>query len=181
MSRIGKKPIEIPAGVKVNLDGDRISVEGGKGKLAHKIPSLIGVRIDGGTIFVEVRSESTEAACLHGLTRTLIDNMVIGVTAGFVKTLDIVDAKGGYRAAMKGTALDLSIGKSHPTVVEPPAGIEFTVEGQHRILVKGIDKSLVGRVAAEIRALRKPEPYLGKGIRYRGEHVILKAGKSGKK
>jgi large subunit ribosomal protein L6 len=181
MSRIGKRPIEIPAGVKFNLDGVEVKVEGAKGALSHKLPSLIGVRLENNTLFVEPKVESTEAASLHGLTRTLIANMITGVTAGFVKTLDIVDTKGGYRAAMKGKALDLSIGKSHPTIVEPPAGIEFALEGQHKILVKGIDKSLVGRVAAEIRALRKPEPYLGKGIRYHGEHVALKAGKSGKK
>jgi large subunit ribosomal protein L6 len=181
MSRIGKKPIEVPAGVKINIDGGEIKVEGVKGTLSHKLPSLIGVRFENGIIFVETKLQSTEASSLHGLTRTLISNMVTGVTSGFVKTLDIVDTKGGYRVAMKGKALDLSIGKSHPTVVEAPAGIEFGVEGQHKILVKGIDKSLVGRVAAEIRALRKPEPYLGKGIRYHGEHVALKAGKSGKK
>ncbi|MDR2401138.1 MAG: 50S ribosomal protein L6 [Deferribacteraceae bacterium] len=181
MSRIGKKPIEVPAGVKITLEGEAVNVEGSKGKLSHKLPSLVGIRIENNTIFVETKVENTQSASLHGLTRTLIANMVTGVTAGFVKTLDIVDSKGGYRAAMKGKTLDLSIGKSHPTIVEPPAGIEFGVEGQHKILVKGIDKALVGRVAAEIRSLRKPEPYLGKGIRYHGERVVLKAGKSGKK
>jgi large subunit ribosomal protein L6 len=181
MSRIGKKPIEIPTGVNISLEGETISVEGSKGKLSHKLPSLIGIKLENNTIFVETKAENTQAASLHGLTRTLIANMITGVTAGFVKTLDIVDPKGGYRAAMKAAALDLSIGKSHPTIVEPPAGIEFSVEGQHKILVKGIDKALVGRVAAEIRSLRKPEPYLGKGIRFHGEHVALKAGKSGKK
>ncbi|MDR2105772.1 MAG: 50S ribosomal protein L6 [Deferribacteraceae bacterium] len=181
MSRIGKKPIEIPAGVKINLDGSALNVEGSKGRLSHKLPALIGIKVENNTIFVETKEESSQASSLHGLTRTLIANMITGVTAGFVRTLDIVDPKGGYRAAMKGKALDLSLGKSHPTIVEPPAGIEFSIEGQHKILIKGIDKALVGRVAAEVRSLRKPEHYLGKGIRFHGEHVLLKAGKSGKK
>jgi large subunit ribosomal protein L6 len=181
MSRIGKKPITIPSGVQVDIDGNSVSVTGPKGKLSHKLPELIGVSIDGSTLNVNAKNESKEASALHGLTRTLIDNMVVGTTAGFTKILDIVDSKGGYRVQLKGKTLDLSVGKSHPTVVEPPEGIEFAVEGQHRILVKGIDKCQVGEVAAKIRNIRKPEPYLGKGIRYHGERVVLKAGKTGKK
>ena len=179
MSRIGKKPITVPAGVKVSVDNGIVNVEGPKGKLSQKLPSLVSVKIESDTISVERDNDSKDAASRHGLTRTLIDNMVTGVTTGFSKSLDIVGV--GYRVALKGRSLDFNLGRSHPVVVEPPEGIEFAVEGQLKIIVKGIDKQLVGQVAADVRMLRKPEPYKGKGIRYTGERVILKAGKTGKK
>lgn len=179
MSRIGKKPITVPGSVKVQIDGNIIKVEGPKGKLQHTVPALITVKLDNGVLNIGRKDESQDSSALSGLTRTLIDNMVTGVTTGFTKTLDIVGV--GYRVALKGKALDFNLGRSHPVVVEPPAGIEFVVEGQQKIHVKGIDKQLVGQVAANIRMLRKPEPYKGKGIRYNGERVIMKAGKTGKK
>ncbi|MDR0454872.1 MAG: 50S ribosomal protein L6 [Deferribacteraceae bacterium] len=179
MSRIGKKPINIPSGVKIQINNGVATVEGPKGKLSQKLPALISVKEDNGLILVERDNDSKEAASLHGLIRTLIDNMVTGVTKGFSKYLDIVGV--GFRVAMKGKALDFSLGRSHPVVVEPPEGIEFAVEGTQKIIVKGIDKQLVGQIAANVRMLRKPEPYKGKGIRYTGERVVLKAGKTGKK
>lgn len=179
MSRIGKKEIMLPAGVKVAIDGKTVKVEGPKGKLERQMPNFITARVDGNTLFIERSNDSQDASALHGLTRTLINNMVIGVSAGFVKTLDIVGV--GYKVALKGKNLDFAIGVSHPVVTEPPAGIEFAVEGNQKIHVKGIDKELVGQVAANIRKLRKPEPYKGKGIRYAGERIVLKAGKTGKK
>jgi len=179
MSRIGKKPIVIPAGVKIETNSGVVTVGGPKGALSRVLPTLISVKVDGGTILVERENDSKEAASRHGLIRTLVDNMITGVTQGFSKSLDIVGV--GYKVALKGKSLDFNIGKSHPVVMEPPAGIEFAVEGQQRIIVKGIDKQLVGQVAANVRMLRKPEPYKGKGIRYTGERIILKAGKTGKK
>lgn len=179
MSRIGKKPINIPAGVKINMADGVVTVEGPKGKLAQKLPTLVSVKIDGAVVNVERDNDSKDAASRHGLTRTLVDNMVTGVTKGFTKNLEIVGV--GYKVALKGKSLDFSIGKSHPVVVEPPAGIEFAVEGTQKITVKGIDKQLVGQVASDIRMIRKPEPYKGKGIRYAGERIMLKAGKTGKK
>jgi large subunit ribosomal protein L6 len=179
MSRIGKMPINLPAAVKISQKGAEITVEGPKGKMTHNIPSLISIKVDAGVLNVTRADDSKEAASLHGLTRTLINNMVVGVTEGFTKTLDIVGV--GYRVALKGKSLDFNLGKSHPTVIEPPAGIEFAVEGTNKIHVKGISKEQVGQVAANLRMLRKPEPYKGKGIRYSGERVIMKAGKTGKK
>lgn len=179
MSRIGKKPITLPAGVKVAINGKTVAVEGPKGKLNHTVPALISVKADGNVLNVERANDTQEASALHGLSRTLIDNMVIGVSAGFTKTLEIVGV--GYRVALKGKSLDFNLGKSHPVVFEPPVGIEFAVEGTQKIHVKGIDKNLVGQTAADIRMLRKPEPYKGKGIRYSGERIIMKAGKTGKK
>lgn len=179
MSRIGKKPITLPAGVKVAIDGQTVTIEGAKGKLARIIPALISVKEEAGVLNVARANDTKEAASLHGLTRTLVDNMVTGVSAGFAKTLEIVGV--GYRVALKDGALDFNLGKSHPVVVEPPAGIEFAVEGNQKLHVKGIDKVLVGQVAANIRMLRKPEPYKGKGIRYSGERIVMKAGKTGKK
>lgn len=179
MSRIGKKPVNLPSGVKVSMDGGVITVEGPKGKLSRSLPQFTSVKIDGSVLTVERENDSKTAASLHGLTRTLIDNMVIGVSEGFTKTLELVGV--GYRVAMKGKDLDFNVGKSHPVIVTPPAGIEFAVEGQQKLFVKGIDKELVGQIAADIRMIRKPEPYKGKGIRYSGERVILKAGKTGKK
>ena len=179
MSRIGKKPIAIPSGVKVETDGDVVVVEGPKGRLSQSLPSLVSVKVENGIVMVSRDNDSKAAASRHGLTRTLIDNMVLGVTKGFSKSLDLVGV--GYRVALRGKALDFSIGRSHPVVLEPPAGIEFVIEGQQRIIVKGVDKQQVGQVAANVRMLRKPEPYKGKGIRYTGERIILKAGKTGKK
>lgn len=179
MSRIGKKPIDIPAGVIIVLDKNTLTVEGPKGKLEQDIHYKAVVTVDGTVINVDRKDETKLARSVHGLTRTLISNMVTGVTQGYVKKLDIVGV--GYRAAQKGTDVDLSLGYSHPVVATPPAGIELVVESQTKIAVKGIDKQLVGQVAANIRKLRAPEPYKGKGIRYEGERIIRKAGKTGKK
>ncbi|MGA1861797.1 50S ribosomal protein L6 [Deferribacter thermophilus] len=178
MSRIGKKPINIPSGVKINLDKDKIVVEGPKGKLEQKLHPNIKIEISDNEILVKRVDDTKLSRSLHGLYRSLINNMVEGVTKGFEKRLEIVGV--GYRAALKGKALDLSLGFSHPVVIEPPEGIEFVVENPQKIVVKGIDKQLVGQVAANIRSIRKPEPYKGKGIRYEGEYILRKAGKSAK-
>jgi large subunit ribosomal protein L6 len=179
MSRIGKKPITVPAGVEVKINGNAVSIKGPKGEMKQTFPATLALKLDNGVLTVERKDESQESSALSGLIRTLVDNMVTGVTTGFTKTLEIVGV--GYRVAMKEKALDFNLGKSHPVIVEPPAGIEFVVEGTQKIHVKGIDKQLVGQVAANIRMLRKPEPYKGKGIRYAGERIIMKAGKTGKK
>ncbi|MGE4318975.1 MAG: 50S ribosomal protein L6 [Deferribacterales bacterium] len=179
MSRIGKKPIDIPAGVKIVLDKNTIHVEGPKGKLQQDIHYKADVEVEGNVVNVIRKDETKLARSVHGLTRTLISNMVTGVTEGYVKKLDIVGV--GYRVAQKGQDLDLSLGFSHPVVVTPPTGVELVAESQTKIAVKGIDKQLVGQVAANIRKLRAPEPYKGKGIRYEGERIIRKAGKTGKK
>jgi large subunit ribosomal protein L6 len=185
MSRIGKKEINIPQGVEVKIDatalGQRISVKGPKGQhLERVIRPEINAELDGAVLKVSRRSESRQARALHGLTRTLIANMVYGVTQGFKKELDIVGV--GYRALLKGKNLDFQIGKSHPVIIEPPQGIEFNVEENNtRIIVNGYDKELVGQIAANIIAIRPPEPYKGKGIRHRGQRVKRKAGKSGAK
>jgi large subunit ribosomal protein L6 len=179
MSRIGKSPIPIPAGVDVRIDGSSVAVKGPKGELSQQVPFGITVRVDDGQILVERLDDEREVRALHGLVRSLVNNMVLGVTEGFRKELEIVGV--GYRAAAKGkTGLDLSLGYSHPVVVEAPEGIEFAVPQPTRIEVHGIDKQLVGQVAADIRSLRKPEPYKGKGVRYADEHVRRKAGKAGK-
>lgn len=179
MSRIGKKPITMPGSVKLDVKDGLVTVEGPKGKLSHRMPEGMSLKTEDGQIMIERPDDTQKSASLHGLTRTLIANMVTGVTEGFVKSLDIVGV--GYRVALKGKALDFTIGRSHPVVFDPPEGIEFAVEGQQKIHVKGIDKQLVGQVAADIRMLRKPEPYKGKGIRYTGERITMKAGKTGKK
>ena len=179
MSRIGKKPIIIPAGVKVTLDSNVCSVEGPKGKLQYSLHPTAEVAIEANTITVSRKDESKLSRSVHGLTRTLISNMVDGVTKGYEKKLEIHGV--GYRAALKGKDLDLSLGFSHPVIVTPPAGIEFAMEGNTNIIVKGVDKQLVGQTAANIRKIRQPEPYKGKGIRYAGEKIIRKAGKTGKK
>ncbi|WP_022850603.1 50S ribosomal protein L6 [Limisalsivibrio acetivorans] len=179
MSRIGKLPIKIPSGVNVSLSGTVCKVEGPKGKLQQNIHTKAEVKIEDGVVTVSKKDETILARQMYGLTRTLINNMVLGVTTGYEKKLEIQGV--GYRAVMKGSNLDLSLGYSHPVVVEPPEGIEFAVEGQNKIVVKGIDKQLVGQVTADIRKLRAPEPYKGKGIRYDGEHITRKAGKAGKK
>lgn len=178
-SRIGKKPIEIPAGVKIDVDGNIVKVEGPKGKLSQVISEHMSITVNGASAEVKCDAEGNSFRALHGLTRTLIANMVEGVSKGFTKNLEIVGV--GYKVALKGKDLDLAMGYSHPCIFKAPVGIEFTVEGTQKITVKGISKELVGQVAANIRKIREPEPYKGKGIRYAGERVVLKVGKSGKK
>ena len=179
MSRIGKAPITVPSGVDVSISGSSVSVKGPKGQLSRELPEQITVRQDGETLVVERTDEERESRALHGLMRSLVANMVVGVTDGFRKELDIVGV--GYRAAVKGSdGIELALGFSHPVVVKAPEGISFVVPVPTRIEVHGIDKQLVGQVAADIRAWRKPEPYKGKGVRYVDEHVRRKAGKAGK-
>ncbi len=179
MSRIGKSPIPVPSGVDIALDERTITVKGPKGQLARVLPGEINVRRDGDTLVVERPDDERENRALHGLTRSLVNNMVVGVTNGFTRELEIIGV--GYRAEGQGpTALRLALGFSHPVIVNAPQGIEFEVPVPTRIIVKGIDKEKVGQVAADIRAIRKPEPYKGKGVRYLGEKVLRKAGKTGK-
>ena len=178
MSRIGKAPIAVPSGVTVTLDGQSISVKGPKGELSRTYSELISVRQDGEELVVERSGDDRDSRAQHGLVRSLIQNMVTGVTQGFQKDLEIVGV--GYRAQAKGQGLELSLGFSHPVVVDAPDGISFNVPAPTRIEVHGIDKQLVGQVAANIRRWREPEPYKGKGVRYAGEHVRRKAGKAGK-
>ncbi len=178
MSRIGRLPIPIPAGVDVTLDGSSITVTGPRGQLHRDLaPELTVVREDG-TLRVERPRDDKRSRELHGLTRTLVANMVTGVTAGFRKPLEITGV--GYRAQKVGDKLQLSLGYSHPIEIDPPAGISFEVENPTKLAVVGIDKELVGLTAARVRATRKPEPYKGKGVRYAGEQIRRKAGKAGK-
>ena len=179
MSRIGKSPITIPAGVEVSIAGRTVSVKGPKGQLSREIPGEITVRKEDNTLLVERPDDSRTNRSLHGLSRTLVSNMVIGVTDGFAKELEIVGV--GYRAEAQGQNLRLALGFSHPVTVPAPDGITFEVPAQTKVIVKGIDKELVGQVAANIRSIRKPEPYKGKGVRYADERVLRKAGKTGKK
>ena len=179
MSRIGKAPITVPSGVDVTISGRTVTVKGPKGSLSRDIPGEIVVRKEESTILVERPNDERQNRSLHGLSRTLVNNMVIGVTEGFTKELEIVGV--GYRAEAQGENLRLALGFSHPVVVPAPAGISFEIPVQTRVIVKGIDKELVGQVAANIRSIRKPEPYKGKGVRYVGEIVRRKAGKSGAK
>ncbi len=178
MSRIGKLPVTIPAGVDVNVDGRKVSVKGPKGNLSHEVPELISVKVEDGVIEVTRANDSRDARSLHGLSRTLINNMVIGVTQGYSKALEIVGT--GYRVIAKGSDLEFSLGYSHTILVKAPEGITFDVATQTKFTVNGIDKQLVGETAANIRKLRKPEPYKGKGVRYADEQVRRKAGKAGK-
>ena len=178
MSRIGRLPIDIPAGVTVTAENGVIAVKGPKGELSLTVASPIEVAIVDNQVVVTRPNDERLARSLHGLTRTLISNQIIGVTEGYTKGLEVVGT--GYRVAAKGESLEFALGYSHSITVDPPAGISFTVEGQNKILVSGIDKQAVGEVAANIRKLRKPEPYKGKGIRYAGEVVRRKAGKAGK-
>ena len=178
MSRIGRLPIDIPAGVNVTIDGSAVTVKGPKGELALTVASPIEVKLDGAQLLVTRPDDERTSRSLHGLTRTLIANQIIGVTDGYTKGLDIVGT--GYRVAVDGSGITFALGYSHPITVQPPAGITFTIEGNTRVIVSGIDKQAVGEVAANLRKLRKPEPYKGKGIRYTGEIVRRKAGKSGK-
>jgi large subunit ribosomal protein L6 len=178
MSRIGKVPVPVPAGVDVAIDGAQVTVKGPKGSLTHTVPTPIQVAQEDGTIVVTRPDDERASRSLHGLTRTLIANQILGVTQGYSKGLEIVGT--GYRVAAKGNGVEFALGYSHPITVEPPAGITFAVEGNNRLTVSGIDKQAVGEVAANIRKLRKPEPYKGKGVRYAGEVVRRKSGKAGK-
>lgn len=179
MSRIGKKPIDVPAGVTVKVENNLVTVKGPKGELQRQIHHSMKVTLDNGVITVKRPDDEKENRALHGLSRTLIHNMVEGVTNGFSKTLEIQGV--GYRAAKQGKNINFTLGFSHPVVMEPPAGITFDVPQPNKIVVSGSDKEKVGAVAAEIRNLRPPEPYKGKGIRYEGEHVRRKVGKAGAK
>jgi large subunit ribosomal protein L6 len=179
MSRIGKQPITIPSGVEVTLDGNHVTVKGPKGTLDYDAPEDITISREGDEILVTRPDDEREHRSLHGLTRSLVANMVVGVSDGFTKELEIVGV--GYRAAAAGPRrIDLQLGFSHPVAVDAPEGVEFEVPSPTRITVKGFDKQLVGQVAADIRKIRKPEPYKGKGIRYVDERVLRKAGKSAK-
>ncbi|NLE71270.1 MAG: 50S ribosomal protein L6 [Actinomycetales bacterium] len=179
MSRIGKIPVPVPAGVDVTIDGDSVTVKGPKGTLQHTVPAPIQVsRDESGAIVVTRPDDERRSRSLHGLTRTLIANLVTGVTEGYTKRLEIVGT--GYRVTAKGSDLEFALGFSHPVVVTAPEGITFEVTSPTKFAVSGIDKQLVGEVAANIRKIRKPEPYKGKGVRYAGEVVRRKAGKAGK-
>ena len=178
MSRIGRLPIAIPAGVDVTIDGRTVTVKGPKGELSRELHPDIAVSREDGSIVVTRPTEQKVHKQLHGLTRTLVNNMVVGVTDGYRKGLEITGV--GYRAALNGKKLTLNLGYSHPIEIDPPEGITFEVENPTRLAVIGIDKELVGQVAARVRATRKPEPYKGKGVRYAGEQVRRKAGKAGK-
>ncbi|MBV8688646.1 MAG: 50S ribosomal protein L6 [Candidatus Eremiobacteraeota bacterium] len=178
MSRIGKLALSVPAGVDVNVQANEVHVKGPKGELRQRFLEHVSVRVDDGKVSVERHGDDKVHRAAHGLTRTLIANMIEGVTKGYRKSLEIQGV--GYRAAKSGTQLNLTLGFSHPVRYEGPAGVNFTVEGTNKIHVDGIDKQQVGQVAAEIRNLRPPEPYKGKGIRYEGEAVRKKLGKAGK-
>ncbi|MGH9068859.1 MAG: 50S ribosomal protein L6 [Acidimicrobiales bacterium] len=179
MSRIGRSPIPVPAGVEVKVEGRQVTVTGPGGALSRELPGEITLRQEDATLLVERPDDQRHNRALHGLTRSLVANMVIGVTTGFVKELEIVGV--GYRATVKGPGeLELALGYSHPVPVKAPDGIGFEVPAPTRVRVSGIDKELVGQVAANIRSLRKPEPYKGKGVRYAGERVARKAGKAAK-
>jgi large subunit ribosomal protein L6 len=178
MSRIGKLPIPVPSGVEVTISGQDVTVKGPKGTLSHKVVDPITVVQEEGTLLVKRPDDERDSKARHGLTRTLVANMVTGVTEGYSKTLEIVGT--GYRVQAKGKDLEFALGFSHPVLVEPPDGISFAVEAPTRFVVSGIDKQKVGETAANIRKIRKPEPYKGKGVRYQGEVVRRKAGKAGK-
>ncbi len=178
MSRIGKQPIPVPAGVDVKIDGHTVTVKGPKGELTRSFTDILTIKQEGEEIVVERPDDSREAKSMHGLTRTLISNMVVGVSEGFSKKLELVGV--GYRAQLKGKDLEMQLGYSHPVLVEAPEGITFECPSQNEIVVSGASKEAVGQVAANVRAWRKPEPYKGKGIRYEGEYVRRKLGKAAK-
>jgi large subunit ribosomal protein L6 len=178
MSRIGRLPIDIPAGVTVAIDGQHVSVKGPKGELELTVKEPIEAQMVDNQVVVSRPDDERSSRSLHGLSRTLIANLIIGVTEGYKKDLEVVGT--GYRLASQGQGVEFQLGYSHPINVTPPAGITFTVEGNNKLTVSGIDKQAVGEVAANIRKLRKPEPYKGKGVRYAGENVRRKAGKAGK-
>jgi large subunit ribosomal protein L6 len=175
MSRIGKQPIELPSGVNVAISPGRVQVNGPLGELSQSVPARMQVSQEDGTLVVKRPTERGDDRALHGLTRSLLANMVEGVTKGFEKRLELQGV--GYRAALRGTDLELNVGYSHPVVIRPPQGINFEVPDATSVLVKGIDKQQVGEIAAQVRKVRPPEPYKGKGIRYEGEYVRRKVGK----
>jgi large subunit ribosomal protein L6 len=178
-SRIGKLPVPVPQGVDVEIDGRRVTVKGPKGQLSRELPAPVSVdRLDNGSVAVTVPDDERRSRSMHGLSRSLVANMVVGVTEGYTKVLEIVGT--GYRVVANGDSLEFALGFSHPVVVDPPPGMPFQVELPTRFSVSGIDKELVGEVAANIRKIRKPEPYKGKGVRYQGEVVRRKVGKAGK-
>ena len=180
MSRIGKAPITVPSGVEVSVSGRTITVTGPKGTLSREIPGEITVRQEDGSLLVERPNDERQQRAMHGLTRSLVNNMVVGVTDGFRKQLEIVGV--GYRAEAQGPgSIRLALGFSHPVFVTAPEGVAFEVPAPTQVVVTGIDKEVVGQVAANIRSIRKPEPYKGKGVRYAGERILRKAGKAGKK
>jgi large subunit ribosomal protein L6 len=178
MSRVGKMPVVVPSGVDVRIDGAVVTIKGSKGELTRRFHERVGFEMEEGVLTVRRADDTREARALHGLSRALLANMVVGVSEGYTKVLEIHGV--GYRAAMKGNGIEMQLGFSHPVNVEPPAGITLEVPEPTRIVVSGIDKEQVGQVAADIRKIRPPEPYKGKGIRYAGEHVRRKAGKAGK-
>ena len=178
MSRVGKSPVTIPSGVDVKIDGSQVTVKGSKGELVREFHERIGFTQEGDLLTVTRPDDARESKALHGLSRALLNNMVVGVSEGYTKNLEIQGV--GYRAALKGKAIELQVGFSHTVMVEAPEGITFDVPEPTKISVSGIDKELVGQVAADIRKVRPPEPYKGKGIRYEGEYVRRKAGKAGK-
>ncbi len=175
MSRIGKKSVPVPAGVTATLDGQTVTVKGPKGQLAWTVPDEIEVRQEGQELVLAKRAETTRAQAMWGLSRTLVNNMVVGVTQGYEQSLELVGV--GYRAAMKGQALSMQLGFSHDVDIKPPPGVTFATPKQTEIKISGIDKQLVGEIAARIRRIRPPEPYKGKGVRYAGETVRRKEGK----
>ncbi|MFT4245207.1 MAG: 50S ribosomal protein L6 [Micrococcaceae bacterium] len=177
MSRIGNSPISVPSGVEITVDGSTVKVKGSKGELTHEVPAPITVSLEDGTLTVERPNDERNSRALHGLTRTLIANQITGVSEGYKKELEIVGT--GYRVQAKGSDLELSLGLSHPVTVKATDGIELAIDGPNKIIVSGIDKQKVGEVAANIRKLRKPDPYKGKGIRYTGENIRRKVGKAG--
>jgi large subunit ribosomal protein L6 len=178
MSRIGRLPVPVPSGVDVTIDGRDITVKGPKGTLRHTVPDPLTIAREDGVIRVTRDTDEGRVRALHGLSRTLIANMVTGVTDGYRKTMEIVGV--GYRVQARGSNLEFSLGYSHPVIVTPPEGISFRVEAPTRFVVEGIDKQQVGEIAAKIHKLRKPDPYKGKGVRYQGEQIRRKVGKAGK-
>jgi len=179
MSRIGKLPISVPAGVTIHVEGSTVRVNGPKGELHRDLSPKMAIIVEGDTIRVERPSDLPQHRALHGLTRTLLNNMVVGVSKGFERSLELVGV--GYRASKSGKKLVLNVGYSHPVEIDPPAGIDFEVPNAAAIVIKGADKEAVGQIAANVRMVRPPEPYKGKGIRYVGEYVRRKVGKAGKK
>lgn len=180
MSRLGKKPIQVPSGVKIDIQKENVNVEGPKGKLSLAFDPKVAITFEDNILtFTVPETADKSLRAKHGLYRVLVQNMINGVTEGFKKDLELVGV--GYRTQLKGKSLEFALGFSHPVTVDPPAGIEFVVEGNNKISVSGIDKQLVGHVAANIRALRKPDPYKGKGVRYAGEYIRKKQGKTVKK
>ncbi len=178
MSRVGKMPVTVPTGVQVTIEGRRVAVKGPKGELSRTFPERISFAMEDDRITVSRPDDSRESKALHGLSRALLHNMVVGVSEGYTKALEIQGV--GYRAALKGSSIELQVGFSHPVTITPPEGVTFEVPEPTKITVSGVDKELVGQVAASIRKVRPPEPYKGKGIRYSGEYVRRKAGKAGK-